>query len=97
VPFEFMVGATKFPPGQYILDAVTSSYGILRSTDGKLQQALYFMQTGEPEKNPRVTFAVRDKKYYFAAVIGWFGKMQYTGFSPHFDDETKEIPISSAQ
>jgi hypothetical protein len=97
VSFEFMVGGTKFPPGEYILDAVTSSYGMLRSTDGKLRQTLYFVQTGEPEKNPRAVFNVRDKKYYFAAVIGWFGKMQYTGFSPHGDDETKEIPITSAQ
>jgi hypothetical protein len=97
VPFEFEVGGTKFPPGQYILGVISPSYGQLRSNDGKMQQTMYFMQTGEPDKNPRVLFAVRNKKYFFAGVVGWFGRMQYTGFSPHGDDEIKEIPITSAE
>ena len=96
VPFEFDVGGTKFPAGQYILEAISPSYGQIRSSDGKMQQTLYFMQTGEPEKNPRALFAVRDKKYFFSGVLGWFGRMQYTGFNPHGDDETKEIPITGA-
>jgi len=97
VPFEFDVGGTKFPAGQYILEAISPSYGQIRSSDGKMQQTLYFMQTGEPEKIPRALFAVRDKKYFFSGVLGWFGRMQYTGFSPHGDDETKEIPITGAE
>jgi hypothetical protein len=97
VPFEFDVGGTKFPAGQYILEAISPSYGQIRSSDGKMQQTLYFMQTGEPEKNSRALFAVRDKKYFFSGVLGWFGRMQYTGFSPHGDDETKEIPITGAE
>jgi len=94
VPFDFDVGGTKFPAGQYILDAITPSYGQIRSSDGKQQQTLYFVQTGEPEKSPRAIFIVRNKKYFFSAVVAWFGRMQYTGFSPHADDETKEIPIT---
>ena len=94
VPWEFEVGGTKFPAGQYILDAITSSFGQIRSVDGKLQQTLYFVQTSEePEKNPRAIFVVRGNKYYFSSVAGWFGKTQYTGFNPHGGDDTKEIPI----
>jgi hypothetical protein len=97
VPFEFEVGGTKFPAGQYILEAISASYGQIRSSDGKTQQTLYFVQTGEPEKSPRALFALRNKKYFFSGVLGWFGRMQYTGFSPHGDDETKEIPITGAE
>ena len=94
VPFEFDVGGTKFAAGQYILDAITPSYGQIRSADGKAQQTLYFVQTGEPEKNPKAIFVVRNNKYFFSAVVAWFGRMDYTGFSPHAGDDTKEIPIT---
>jgi hypothetical protein len=97
VPFEFDVGGTKFPAGQYILGVISPSYGQIRSADGKTQQTLYFVQTGEPEKNPRALFVLRGKKYFFFGVLGWFGRMQYTGFSPHTDDEPKEIPITAAE
>ena len=97
VPFEFDVGGTRLPAGQYVLGVLSPLYGQLLSADGKTQQALYFTQTGEPEKNLRVTFAVRNKKYFFSGVLGWFGKMQYTGFSPHPEDEIKEIPITQAE
>jgi hypothetical protein len=95
VPFEFDVGGTKFPAGTYILDAITPSYGQIRSADGKQQQTLYFVQTGEPEKSPKAIFVERNKKYFFSAVVAWFGNMQYTGFSPHSEDEKKEIPITA--
>jgi hypothetical protein len=97
VPFEFNVGGTKFPAGQYVLGVISPSYGQIRSVDGKTQQTLYFMQTGEPEKNPRALFVLRNKNYFFSGVLGWFGRMQYTGFNPHADDETKEIPITAAE
>jgi len=97
VPFEFNVGGTQFPAGQYILGVISPSYGQIRGVDGKPQQTLYFVQTGEPEKNPRALFVLRNKKYFFSGVLGWFGRMQYTGFSPHADDEAKEIPITAAE
>ena len=97
VPFEFEVGGTKFPAGQYNLGVLSSSYGQLSSADGKTRQTLYFTQTGEPEKNPRAVFVLRNKKYFFSGVLAWFGKMQYTGFSPHPGDETKEIPITQGE
>jgi hypothetical protein len=97
VPFEFDVGGTKFPAGQYILGVLSGTYGQIRGADDKLQQTLYFTESGQPEKNPRAVFALRDKKYYFSGILGWFGTMQYTGFSPHSDDEVKEIPITAAE
>jgi len=97
VPFGFNLGGTNFPAGQYTLSVISPSYGQIRSNDGKLQQTMYFMQTGEPDKNPRALFAARNNKYFFSGVVGWFGKMQYTGFSPHADDQTKEIPITGVE
>jgi len=95
--FEFDVGGVKFPPGQYILEAVSPSYGMIHSMDGKKEQTLYFEQTGEPVKNPRVIFAKRSNTYFFNAVWAWFGKMQFTGFTPRPDDETQEVPITPIQ
>ena len=97
VPFEFDVGGTKLPAGEYVLEAVSSSYGTLRSTDGKTEQTMYFVQTGVPEKNPRVIFAVRNGKYFFSGVSVWIGKLQYTGFHPHEGDETKDVPITPVE
>jgi len=98
VPFEFDVGGTSFPAGQYILGVLSGAYAQIRSTSNdKLQQTLYFTQSGEPEKGPRALFALRGKKYFFSGILGWFGRMQYTGFSPHGDEEIKEIPITSAE
>jgi len=97
VPFEFDVGGTKFPAGQYIVGVLTGTYAQIRSSNDKIQQTLYFTESGQPEKNPRALFALRAKKYYFSGILGWFGRMQYTGFSPHGDDEMKEIPITSAE
>ena len=94
VAFEFDVGGTKFPAGEYVLELVSPSYGMIRSSDGKTQQTLYFMQTGEPEKNPKAAFVVRNQKYFFSGVSAWFGKMQYTGFNPRPEDKTREIPIT---
>ena len=76
---------------------VSPSYGMIRSMDGKKEQTLYFEQTGEPVKNPRVIFAKRSNTYFFNAVWAWFGKMQFTGFTPRPDDETQEVPITPIQ
>jgi len=97
VPFEFYVGATKLPAGQYVLEAGSSPVGTVRSTDGKTEQTLYFAGSGEPVKNPKVVFAVRNGKYFLSEVWTWSGKMKYTGFHPHEGDETKEIPMTSAE
>jgi len=97
VPFEFDVGGTKLPAGQYVLEAVSSSYGTLRSTDGKTEQTLYFVQTGQPEKDRKVVFAVRNGKYFFSEVWVWIGKLKYTGFNAHEGDESKDVPITPVE
>jgi hypothetical protein len=94
VPFDFFVGGTKFPAGQYTLEGVLPSHALLRSQDGKKQQALYFNSTPEAVKNFRAVFAVRYKVHWFVGIFAWYGKMQYTGFNPHAEDEMKDIPIT---
>jgi hypothetical protein len=98
VPFEFSIGGVTFPAGQYTLEAISPSYGLLRSSDGKRQQVLYFVQKkSAPTKVPEVIFGKRFNKYYLAGIWGWFGWLQFTGFSPHEGDETKEVPIAQAE
>jgi hypothetical protein len=98
VPFEFNIGGATFPPGQYTLEAISPSYGLLRSSDGKRQQVLYFVQKkSAPAKTPEVIFGKRFNKYYLAGIWGWFGWLQFTGFSPHEGDETKQVPITQAE
>lgn len=94
VPFDFFVGGTKFPAGQYILEGVLPTHALLRSEDGKKKEALYFNQTPEAVSNPRAVFAMRNKQYWFVGILAWFGKMQYMGFNPHAEDEMKDIPIT---
>ena len=109
VPFEFYIGGVGFPAGQYILEAASPAYGKLRSIDGKNEQRLYFVQKSEkeqveyfapdgiPVKRPMVIFAKRYNKYYFSAVWSWFGLMQFTGFSSHPYDETKQVLITPVE
>jgi hypothetical protein len=92
-----MWAGPSWPAGQYVLEAVSSPVGTLRSTDGKTVQTLYFAESGEPVKNAKVVFAVRNGKYFLSEVWAWYGKMKYTGFHPHEGDETKEIPMTSAE
>ncbi len=53
VPFDFYISGNKLPAGQYSLDRIIPTYGMLRSKDGKVQQDLYFIQTAVSRKrNP---------------------------------------------
>jgi hypothetical protein len=94
VPFEFDVGGTKLPAGQYVLEAASAPVATLRSADGKTVQNLFFGESGEPVKSAKVVFAVRHGKYYLTEVWAWYGKMKYAGFHPHEGDETKDIPMT---
>ena len=99
VPFDFYISGQKFPAGQYTLDRIIPTYVMLRSKDGKVQQELYFVQTGVPVKNPplKVIFALRDGKYYFAEVSSWYGKSRLSSFTPSASDQTKDVPLKAAE
>jgi hypothetical protein len=99
IPFDFYVSGNKLPAGAYSLDMIAPTYVMLRSKDGKIQQDLYFMQDAVPGKNPpsQVVFAVRDGKYYFAEVWGWFGKSQLTSFTAQPGDGKKEVPLTPTE
>ena len=95
IPFDFYISGVKLPAGTYTLSIIAPTYVLLRSKDGKVQQELYFMQSASPGKNPpsKIVFAVRDGKYYFAEVWGYFGKSQLTSFNPQPRDQTKDVPL----
>jgi hypothetical protein len=99
VPFDFYISGNKLPAGQYSLDRIIPTYGMLRSKDGKVQQDLYFIQTAVPEKNPplKVIFELRDGKYYFAEIWSWYGKSQLSSFTPNAKDPTKDVPLKAAE
>lgn len=95
IPYEFYVGPDKLPAGQYSIELISPSYAMLRSEDGKKQEDLYFMQIGEPAKNPeaKMVFATRNGKHLLAEVWGWFGGAQYTDFNAQPKDQMQSIPI----
>lgn len=95
VPFDFFVGPDKMPAGQYEIEAVSPTQGIMRSKDGKLQSTMYFIPQGDgnPIQQAKLVFAVRDGKYILSQVWGWFGKTQFSGFYPQNGDGTKDVPI----
>jgi hypothetical protein len=99
IPFDFYISGNKMPAGQYTLDVVVPTYGIIRSQDGKLQQDMYFFQVASPGKNPesKIIFNLRDGKYYFSQVWSWLGKSQLTSFTPKPDDQTKEVPMQPVE
>jgi hypothetical protein len=95
IPFDFYISGTKMPAGQYTLAIVVPTYATIRSKDGKLQQDLYFFQIAAPGNKPesKVTFSLRDGKYYFSQVSSWLGKSQLTSFTPQSSDQTKDVPL----
>ncbi len=99
VPFDFYISGEKLPAGQYTLDRIIPTYGMLRSKDGKVQQELYFIQTAVPVKDSplKVVFALRDGKYYFAEIWSWYGKSNLSSFTPNASDQTKDVPLKAAE
>ena len=99
IPFDFYISGVKLPAGPYTLSLIAPTYVLLRSKDGKVQQDLYFMQDASPGKNPpsKIVFAVRDGKYYFAEVWGYFGKSQLTSFNPQPGDTSKDVPLKPVE
>lgn len=96
VPFDFYIAGDKFPAGPYSLEIIAPTYVMLRSADGKLQQALYFLQTaaGGKEITPKVRFALREGKHYFSEVWSWYGKSQLTSFPSQAGDQLTDVPLT---
>ncbi len=99
IPFDFYVGPTQMPAGSYEIEMISPSYVMLRSKDGKNQQSIYFMQVGQPTKNAKgkLVFATRAGKHYLAEAWGWFGKSQYTGFTPQPADTMVSVSVDTSQ
>lgn len=99
VPFDFYISGEKLPAGQYTVDRIAPTYGVLRSKDGRVQQNLYFIQTAVPVKNTplKVIFALRDGKYYFAEIWSWYGKSRLSSFTPSASDKAKDVPLKAAE
>ncbi len=98
IPFDFYISGSKLPAGQYALDIIAPTYVLLHSSDGKVRQDLYFLQTASPAPNTpaQIVFALRDGKYYFAEVWSWFGKAQLTSFNAKAGDQSKDVPLKAS-
>ncbi len=101
IPFEFWVGGNHLPAGTYLLENLEStSYFLLRSTDGKTVLSVYALPVDEsPAKkgDAKLVFRISDGKHYLYGGWGQFGRRVVTVESSRpipSGDRRAEVPIT---
>jgi hypothetical protein len=101
IPFEFWVGSSRFPPGEYVITLLkTSSYLYIRSADGTAAQSVYTLPVDNvPADNDECTlvFEVRNGTHYLYGGRGPSGRLVVTAESPRrapSGAERAEVPIT---
>ncbi len=100
VPFEFWVEGFQLPAGaNQIAPLESTSYLLLRSTDGKILQVVFTLPIDDdPAKadESKLVFRIENGKYYLYGGWGRFGRRVLTGESvrpvPSGADRA-EVPI----
>lgn len=95
IPFEFWIGGQHLPAGDYIIEHVQStSYFVVRSTDGKHMGQAYSIPTDDtPAKGNeyKLVFRVVNDKHYLYGGWGPFGKRVLTA------ESTRPLPSGSSR
>ncbi len=97
IPFEFWIGGSRLPAGQYIIERVEStSYLLFRSSDGKTIKDVYTLPLDDqPAKQDEATlvFRIQDGKHYLYGGWGAFGSrvvsLESTRPAPSGDDRAE--------
>ncbi len=101
IPFEFWIGGTRFPAGEYVIEHLeTMSYFYIRQTDGRRGQDVYTLPLDyipAKEGQCKLIFEVRDGGHYLYGGWGPLGDRVLTAKStepaPSGADRA-EIPIA---
>lgn len=99
VPFDFWVGSKKFPAGDYTLDSAVSTFISIRSSDGKVNEAVPTLLYADPVKKSeaRLVFVRRNGKYHLSELWGVLGKRTMTadfGRTPQKDEYRREVQLT---
>lgn len=100
IPFEFWIGDSPLPAGQYRIEHVESTtYLLFRSTDGKVATTAYTLPVDEKSAKPsdaKLVFRVQDGKHYLYGGWGPYGRRVLTVESgrpvPSGNDRV-EVPV----
>lgn len=99
IPFDFWIGGSHLPPGDYIIETVGSStYFLFRTTDGKGIHTVYSVPLDEiprPESEAKLVFMLEDGKHCLYEGWGPFGRRVVTGELgyPVHSGEMTEVPL----
>ena len=99
IPFDFWIGAKKFPAGDYTLDSAGPTFVSFRSSDGKVNEAVPTLLYADPVKKneARLVFIRRNGKYYLSELWGTLGKRTMTadfGRTAQKDDHRREVQLT---
>ena len=98
IPFDFWIGPEKMPAGQYVLEMIVPSVGVIRSADGKVEQELYTLDTGDPveEADSRLIFVMQNDKPVLSEIWSIHGKRRLTSRDndpPEGNAQTKVVAL----
>jgi len=85
VPFDFWVGGTHFPAGDYFVDKTEPSMIIIRSKDNKKIEQAGTILIGEPvtQTHARLIFVTINGQVQLAEIWGLLGKRVLTSQYDH--------------
>jgi hypothetical protein len=100
IPFEFWIGDSQLPAGEYQIEHVVSPTLVLfRGNDGKtVGEASMLPMDQSPVKKGdfKLVFVVQDQRHYLYEVWGAYGKRQMTsayGLKEPTGENRVEVPI----
>jgi hypothetical protein len=99
IPFDFWIGAEKFPAGEYTLDSLVPSFVAFRSKDGRINEQVPTLLYADPvtREEARLVFSRRNGRYYLSEVWGILGKRTMTadlGRARQKDDVRHEVRLT---
>jgi len=99
IPFDFWIGGSHLPAGDYIIEPVDSStYFLFRTKDGKGIHTVYSVPLDEvprPESEAKLVFKLEDGKHCLYEGWGPFGRRVLTGesFYRAHSGEMTDVPL----
>jgi hypothetical protein len=99
IPFDFWVGGSHLPAGNYILDCSLPTVVTFRNVQTKEQAQAFLVPTGDEVglRDHKLIFVTRNRQYYLQELWNSHGRAVLTsrfGVTMASEDIRSEIPIS---